>query len=100
MTSIEQAIAFKVDALRYPPEPRPVARDTRLQTGQVLDSFAIGELVLWIEKTYGVELLASEITTQRFDTVAQMAALVESKRRTSLPANHSQEATADARPAR
>jgi acyl carrier protein len=46
----------------------------------VLDSVALVNLVLWIEKTLGARLRDDDIEPENFATVASIAALVDSRR--------------------
>ena len=54
--------------------------ETPLRTSGILDSMATLALVDFVEKRYGIELEAHETGIEHFDTIADVAALVERKR--------------------
>jgi acyl carrier protein len=54
--------------------------DTALRTSGILDSLATIGVVNFIEKEFAVEIEAHETDVDTFDTIQDMAALVERKR--------------------
>ena len=60
-----------------------IGADTPLISGGIVDSFSMVSLKLFIEKTYSVQIPDREATPAAFDTVSQIAALVERLRKTS-----------------
>jgi acyl carrier protein len=52
---------------------------TPLITGGILDSISTLKLVTFLEHTYGVEFEAHELSPDRLDTIASIAATVRSK---------------------
>jgi len=46
----------------------------------VLDSLAVVNLVLWIESDLGAELQDGDLEPENFETVARIAALIDSRR--------------------
>jgi acyl carrier protein len=52
---------------------------TPLISGGILDSLATVKLVAALEERYGIEIQAHEASITHFNTVADIAALVESK---------------------
>jgi acyl carrier protein len=59
---------------------RTVKEDEALITGGLIDSFRLMDLGLFVEDTYGVIIEDTELNADTFDTVAQLAALVEERR--------------------
>ncbi len=60
--------------------PENLRDDMPLLTSGILDSLATMGLVTFLEKRYGIELDAADITVERFDTVTDIARIVERKR--------------------
>jgi acyl carrier protein len=54
--------------------------ETPLRTSGILDSMATLALVNFVEQQYGIELEAHETGIETFDTIADIAVLVERKR--------------------
>jgi acyl carrier protein len=54
--------------------------DTALQTSGVLDSVAMLRLAHFVEERYGIDVQAHEMSVENFDSVASIAAFIESKR--------------------
>jgi acyl carrier protein len=54
--------------------------DTPLQSGGILDSLATLSLVSFVEREFGIELEAHETSTDNFDRIQDIAALVTRKR--------------------
>ncbi len=59
-------------------DPAALSDETPLITSRVLDSIATLQLVSFVEETFGVTVAAHEASAS-FDTIAEIAALVESK---------------------
>lgn len=59
---------------------RTIAPDEPLITGGLVDSFSLVDLALFVEKTFGVRLHDSELRADVFDSLSQLAALVEQRR--------------------
>lgn len=53
--------------------------ETPLVSGGILDSLGVLELVSFLERTFAIELEAHEVTRDRFDSLADIEALVLSK---------------------
>ncbi len=58
-----------------------VGDETPLVSGGLLDSMSIVDLILDLQDTFGVEIPASEVQPEDFDTVARIALIVERFRR-------------------
>ncbi len=77
MTTIE-SIRETVAAVALAPLPED--NDASLFDLGVLDSFALLSLVQRLERTLDVSIPSGEIVPRRFETVARIAALVDSRR--------------------
>jgi acyl carrier protein len=51
-----------------------------LISGGLIDSFSLVDLSLFVEQTWGVRLDDTELNAQTFDTLNQLAELIESRR--------------------
>ena len=60
-------------------DPSALTNSTQLITGGVLDSLATLELVSFLEERYKIQLEAHEVDASRLGTLADIAALVQSK---------------------
>jgi acyl carrier protein len=58
--------------------PVPVSLETKLLDGAYLDSLLIMDMVVSIEKQYGVAIDSSEISPRNFQCIKTIAALVAS----------------------
>lgn len=58
---------------------RVIAPDQPLITSGMVDSFSLVDLALFVEDTYNVHLDDSELNSDTFDTLAQLAALIEAR---------------------
>lgn len=52
-------------------------KETALVTGGILDSFSIVNLVAELNDTYDIEITASDLVVENFDSAAAILALVE-----------------------
>jgi acyl carrier protein len=73
---LAQYIASKI--LKQP--NRAIAPDEALLTSGLIDSFSLVDLGLYIEDQFGVRIDDSELNPQTFDTLAQLVALIESRK--------------------
>ena len=58
---------------------RVIKPDQALISGGMIDSFSLVDLALFIEDTFNVHLDDSELNKETFDTLDQLAALVEER---------------------
>lgn len=56
-----------------------LGRDTKLLSGSVLDSLSVLRLVSFLEEHFEIEFDADQVDSDNFDTVAEIAELVQSK---------------------
>jgi len=62
-------------------QPRRVIGDSEaLISSGLIDSFSLVDLGLFVEDTFGVRLDDSELNAATFDTLAQLAALIQQRR--------------------
>ena len=59
---------------------RTLKPDEPLISGGLIDSFSLVDLSLFVEQTWGVRLDDTELNAETFDTLDQLAALIEKKR--------------------
>ncbi len=61
-------------------QPRcAVAADAPLISSGLIDSFHLVDLSLFVEKTFGVLIDDSELNQETFDTISQLAAIIQSR---------------------
>ena len=54
--------------------------DEKLISSGLIDSFSLMDLALFIEDTYGVRIEDTELNSDTFDSLNQLAALIESRK--------------------
>jgi acyl carrier protein len=59
---------------------RVIAADEKLISSGLIDSFSLMDLALFVEDTYGVRIEDTELNADKFDSLNQLAALVESRK--------------------
>ena len=75
MLRLEQYISSKV--LKQP--GRQIAPDAALISSGLVDSFNLVDLALFVEDTFGVRIEDTELNGQTFDSLRQLAALIQSR---------------------
>ncbi len=58
---------------------RPIAPDEPLLSSGMVDSFSLVDLALFIEDTFGVRIEDTELNVSKFDTLDQLAGIVQSR---------------------
>jgi acyl carrier protein len=58
---------------------RKIQNSELLISSGLIDSFSLVDLALFIEDTFGVHIDDTELNAQTFDTLDQLAALIESR---------------------
>jgi acyl carrier protein len=62
-------------------QPNRVIKETEpVISSGLIDSFSLVDLALFIEDKFGVRIDDSELNAQTFDTLAQLADLIESRK--------------------
>ena len=69
---------IKTQIIKQP--KRALKSDEPLISSGLIDSFNLVDLALFVEYTFGVRIDDSELNAQTFDTLAQLAALIQSRR--------------------
>jgi len=59
---------------------RVIDADEKLISSGLIDSFSLMDLALFIEDTYGVRIEDTELNADTFDSLNQLAALIESRK--------------------
>ena len=75
LSALEEFISSKI--LKQP--GRKITSEERLISSGLIDSFSLIDLALFIEDTFGVRIADTELNSQTFDNLTQLAALIESK---------------------
>ena len=75
ISALEQYITSKI--LKQP--NRKIKPDESLISGGLIDSFSLVDLALFVEDTFGVHIDDSELNAQTFDSLNQLAALIQSR---------------------
>ena len=75
-TSLEKYIAAQV--LKQP--SRKIANDEPLISSGLIDSFSLMDLALFVEDNFGVRIEDTELNADTFDNLAQLTALIESRK--------------------
>ncbi|MCZ2127766.1 MAG: acyl carrier protein [Anaerolineales bacterium] len=74
--SIAKFIAEKI--LKQP--DKVIAEDDALISSGLIDSFSLMDLALFIEDTFGVRVEDTELNAETFDTLNQLANLIDGRR--------------------
>ncbi len=76
MSGLETFIASKI--LKQP--GRQIGADAPLISSGLIDSFSLVDLALFVEDSFGVRIEDTELNAQTFDSLRQLAGLIESRR--------------------
>ncbi len=74
-STLAQYIATKI--LKQP--KRVITESEALISSGLIDSFSLVDLGLFVEDKFGVTLSDSELNAETFDTLAQLAALIQQR---------------------
>jgi acyl carrier protein len=75
MTALEGYISSKI--LKQP--GRKISPDELLISSGLIDSFSLVDLALFVEDSFGVRINDAELNAQTFNSLNQLAALIESR---------------------
>ena len=75
VSSIETYIASRI----LKQSKRKIGADEHLISSGLIDSFSLVDLALFIEDTFGVRMDDTELNAQTFDTLGQLANLIQSR---------------------
>jgi len=76
LSSVEKFIATQI--LKQP--NRKISAEEPLLSSGLIDSFSLMDLALFVEDTFGVRIEDTELNANTFDNLAQLAALIESRK--------------------
>lgn len=76
IASLENYIVTNV--LKQP--NRKLASDEALISSGLIDSFSLMDLALFVEDTFGVRIEDTELNADTFDSLNQLASLIESRK--------------------
>ena len=76
ISSLGAFIASKI--LKQP--NRTIAADEALISSSLIDSFSLMDIALYVEDTFGVRIEDTELNADTFDTLTQLAALIDSRK--------------------
>jgi len=76
ISNLEKYIATQV--LKQP--NRKITADEPLISSGLIDSFSLMDLALFVEDTFGVRIDDTELNANTFDNLAQLAALITSRK--------------------
>lgn len=77
---IEQLSNFLAEKILKQPS-RKIAADESLISSGLIDSFSLMDVALFVEDTYGIRIEDTELNANTFDTLTQLAALIESRKK-------------------
>lgn len=77
---IEQLSNFLAEKILKQPD-RKIADDESLIASGLIDSFSLMDVALFVEDTFGVRIEDTELNANTFDTLSQLAALIESRKK-------------------
>jgi acyl carrier protein len=75
LTKLSQYITTQI--LKQP--NRKLGPDAALISSGIIDSFHLVDLAMFVEETFGVRIDDSELTADTFDTLNQLAALIQQR---------------------
>jgi acyl carrier protein len=76
ISTIEKYIVNQI--LKQP--NRKIGAEAALLSSGLIDSFSLMDLALFIEDTFGVRIEDTELNANKFDTLNQLATLIESRK--------------------
>jgi len=60
---------------------RTITADEPLISSGLIDSFSLMDVALYVEDTFGVRIEDTELNADTFDTLTQLAALIDSRKK-------------------
>lgn len=60
---------------------RKISADEPLLSSGLIDSFSLMDVALFVEDNFGVRIEDTELNANSFDTLTQLAALIESRKK-------------------
>ena len=80
MSEINDQLSSFIAAKILKQPGRVIGGDEKLISNGLIDSFSLMDLALFVEDTYGVRIEDTELNADTFDSLDQLAALIDSCR--------------------
>lgn len=80
MTEINTVLAKHIAEKILKQPGRAIGAEEPLISSGLIDSFSLVDLALFVEDNFGVRIEDSELNASTFDTLTQLANLIESRR--------------------
>ena len=77
---IPQLATFLAEKILKQPN-RKIGADEALLSSGLVDSFSLMDVALYVEDTFGVRIEDTELNADTFDTLTQLAALIDSRKK-------------------
>ncbi|MEW6083010.1 MAG: acyl carrier protein [Chloroflexota bacterium] len=77
---IEQLSNFLAEKILKQPDRRISAEEPLISSG-LIDSFSLMDVALFVEDAFGVRIEDTELNANTFDTLNQLVALIESRKK-------------------
>ena len=77
---IPQLATFLAEKILKQPN-RKITEDEALLSSGLIDSFSLMDVALYVEDTFGVRIEDTELNADTFDTLTQLAALIDSRKK-------------------
>ena len=77
---IPQLATFLAEKILKQPN-RKIAVDEALLSSGLVDSFSLMDVALYVEDTFGVRIEDTELNVDTFDTLTQLAALIDARKK-------------------
>ncbi len=81
MSDLQTLIGEHVAASILKQPKRGIGKDEPLISSGLIDSFNLVDLALFVEDTFGVHIDDTELNAQTFDTLDQLAALIQARQK-------------------
>jgi acyl carrier protein len=75
---------YILENLMFSDDPAELPDDASLLDRGIIDSTGVLEVVLFLEESFGIQVMASEMLPQNFDSVDNIVAFVERQRRVGV----------------
>ena len=75
---VPQLATFLAEKILKQPN-RPITADEPLLSSGLIDSFSLMDVALFVEDTFGVRIEDTELNADTFDTLTQLATLIDSR---------------------
>lgn len=79
-TMIQQICSYLASQILKQPN-RTITADEPLISSGLIDSFSLMDVALYVEDTFGVRIEDTELNADTFDTLTQLAALIDSRKK-------------------